>query len=96
LIPLIATTYALNFGLDYVKDCYARQTKGLGDELSGKWVVILCCAIKPLVTWHAAELGTICRERCGGQGYLSVNRFSEGIGGNFIQQKLNFFYLKLN
>ncbi|KAF9198925.1 acyl-Coenzyme A oxidase, partial [Podila verticillata] len=42
-------------------------------------VVRLCCVIKPLVTWNAEKVATTCRERCGGQGYLSVNRFGEFI-----------------
>lgn len=37
-------------------------------------VVILCCAIKPLCAWNAEDATTTARERCGGQGYLSVNR----------------------
>lgn len=43
-------------------------------------VVRLCCVIKPLVTWHYERVASICRERCGGQGYLSVNRFGSFIG----------------
>jgi acyl-CoA oxidase len=43
-------------------------------------VVRLCCVIKPLITWNAERIATTCRERCGGQGYLSVNRFGDMIG----------------
>ena len=35
---------------------------------------MLCCAIKPLCAWNIERCGTVCRERCGGQGYLSCNR----------------------
>ncbi|KAG0356222.1 hypothetical protein BGZ54_000804 [Gamsiella multidivaricata] len=42
-------------------------------------VVRLCCVIKPLVTWNNERVATTCRERCGGQGYLSVNRFGQFI-----------------
>ena len=40
----------------------------------------MCCAIKPMVSWHLNETVNVCRERCGGQGYLSVNRFGEFFG----------------
>jgi acyl-CoA oxidase len=42
--------------------------------------VALCCAIKPLCAWNAERSATTSRERCGGQGYLSVNRFGALIG----------------
>jgi len=32
-----------------------------------------------LVSWHCERSATICRERCGGQGYLSCNRFGAAI-----------------
>ena len=75
LVPLLARTVVLNMGLNYVKTRWASQASGDGDE-----VVRLCCVIKPLVTWNAERVTSICRERCGGQGYLSCNRFGEAIG----------------
>ncbi len=35
--------------------------------------------MKPLVTWNLEEVASVCRERCGGQGYLSCNRFGVAI-----------------
>jgi len=40
----------------------------------------MCCAIKPMSSWHLNKTVTVCRERCGGAGYLSINRFGAGIG----------------
>lgn len=41
---------------------------------------MLCCGIKPLCGWNCERAGSVCRERCGGQGYLSCNRFGDIIG----------------
>jgi len=76
LLPLIAETYALNFGLRYIEERYHNQTEADYDE-----VVRLCCVVKPLMSWHAENTATTCRERCGGQGFLSANRFGEAIVG---------------
>lgn len=76
LIPLLAYTICLNFGLSFVKDRYCGL---IGDPNDSQDIVILCCAIKPTVGWHTNEVGTISRERCGGQGFLSVNRLSEAV-----------------
>lgn len=40
----------------------------------------MCCVIKALTGWHVGEAASVCRERCGGQGYLSCNRFGPAIG----------------
>ncbi|XP_076806339.1 uncharacterized protein LOC143449896 [Clavelina lepadiformis] len=77
LLPLMARTYALNIGLDYVKTRWAFQATDGSEHAE---VVTLCCAIKPLVSWNLEKVASICRERCGGQGYLSCNRFGTFIG----------------
>lgn len=59
-----------------MQDRFANQSAADHAE-----VVRLCCIIKPLVTWHGENTASICRERCGGQGFLAANRFGEGIAG---------------
>lgn len=84
LIPLIARTYAISvLGMNYVKSRYAKETtangsKGLG-EISEE-LGLLCSGIKAMATWHAERTASVCRERCGGQGYLAANKFEEIIG----------------
>ena len=82
-MPLLAAVYAMNFGLNYVKDHYTQCTVGnwKGNDFQQKMMVINCCALKPIVTWHSERVATICRERCGGQGFLSANRLGESIIG---------------
>ncbi|RKP36805.1 hypothetical protein BJ085DRAFT_37255 [Dimargaris cristalligena] len=74
LIPLLTRLIALNFGLNHTKRVW------MSPESDQAEVVRLCCVIKPLITWHVERVGTICRERCGGQGYLRCSRLSSVIG----------------
>merc|ERR1711992_312526 len=72
LMPLLASTYAYTFGLNHVKRKWAFAPKDGSNHMD---VVRMCCAIKPMTAWHLNKTVTTCRERSGGQGYLSINRF---------------------
>ncbi len=71
LMPLIAEAYALNFGVHYLQERYLAKS-----EEDEREVEALAAGLKAVSSWHATASIQVCRECCGGQGYLSINRFA--------------------
>ncbi|MGI9544804.1 MAG: acyl-CoA dehydrogenase [Cyclobacteriaceae bacterium] len=69
LMPLLAKTYALDFALKYLTKRYLNRT-----EEEAREVEALAAGLKSYSTWHTTHTLQICREACGGNGYLSINR----------------------
>lgn len=72
LLPRLAKTYALHFALRHLR---RRFVEGTSDE-DRRQVEGLAAGLKAYSTWHATDTIQTCRECCGGQGYLAVNRFA--------------------
>ena len=71
LLPRLATTYALDFALKHLVERYLESPVDDRREVEA-----LAAGLKAMSTWHATETIQTCREACGGQGYLAVNRFA--------------------
>ncbi len=71
LLPRLARTYALHFALRDLASRYLNDPEEERRELEG-----LAAGLKAIATWHATDTIQACREACGGQGYLAVNRFA--------------------
>ena len=73
LMPRLASTLALNFAY---QDLSLRCVDSLDSEEGRRRVESLAAGLKAWGTWHAFDTVQHCRECCGGQGYLAVNRFA--------------------
>ncbi|ADB35490.1 acyl-CoA oxidase domain protein [Kribbella flavida DSM 17836] len=92
LLPLLARTYALHFAQAELVDEFARifgadtatgQDGGSApdggsrsDEHDRRALEAQAAGTKAVGTWHATETIQLCREACGGAGYLAENRLS--------------------
>jgi len=74
LMPRLAATLALNFAF---QDLSLRCVDGLESEEGRRRIESLAAGLKAWGTWHALDTVQVCRECCGGQGYLAHNRFGE-------------------
>ncbi len=72
LLPRLAKAYALDFAL---KDLVRRFVARSDDDQ--REIETLAAGLKSYATWTNIESLQECRECCGGQGYLSVNRFAD-------------------
>lgn len=75
LIPLIASTYAMNFAHGELLEKFDAVFGGSHDTDEHRQdLETLAAALKPLSTWGALDTIQECREACGGQGFLAENR----------------------
>lgn len=81
LIPRLATTYVHHFAVGALGRRFAEAQRPFAtpDGVPGdsRELESQAAAIKALTTAHAVETARACREACGGQGYLSVNRLPQ-------------------
>ncbi|MFF0265441.1 acyl-CoA dehydrogenase [Kribbella sp. NPDC004536] len=80
LLPLLARTYALHFAQAELVEEFARvfdnDRNGERDEHDRRALEAQAAGTKALGTWHATEAIQVCREACGGAGYLAENRLA--------------------
>lgn len=69
LLPRLATIYALDAALKR-----AAELSGTADVMTDQRFEELTAVLKAYSTWTAVEALQVCREACGGQGYLAPNR----------------------
>ncbi|WP_350280587.1 acyl-CoA dehydrogenase [Kribbella sp. HUAS MG21] len=76
LLPLLARTYALHFAQAELVDEFTRVFSDDRDEHDRRALEAQAAGTKALGTWHATETIQMCREACGGAGYLAENRLA--------------------
>ncbi|HWM92675.1 MAG TPA: acyl-CoA dehydrogenase [Thermoanaerobaculia bacterium] len=69
LLPRLAACYALDFAHKELVRRFLARTDG-----DSRQVEVLAAGIKSWASWHTVATLQACRECCGGQGYLAVNR----------------------
>jgi acyl-CoA oxidase len=77
LLPLIAKTYALHFTQEklagHLHEAFSVREY---DERERRQLETFAAGLKAINTWHATETIQVCREACGGAGYLAENQFA--------------------
>ncbi len=72
LFPPLAKAYALDFALKYLVERFVSRNQEDQREIES-----LAAGLKSYATWANLHALQQCRECCGGQGYISVNRFAD-------------------
>ncbi|MDF1756041.1 MAG: acyl-CoA dehydrogenase family protein [Verrucomicrobiales bacterium] len=73
LIPRLAKTYALHFSLRELSEQYNKAET----VEEGRIYERDAAALKAAATWHATETIQVCREACGGAGYITKKGFTD-------------------
>ena len=83
LLPLIAKSYALQFAQNEVTAELHELQSGPEPSLEDKAFAArqrqlesAAAGLKAMSTWHASHAINVCREACGGAGYLAANQLS--------------------
>ena len=71
LCPLLANVFALDFALKQLIE--QNETVKTGNS---RPLETLAAGLKAFTTWNTTQTIQTCREACGGEGYLAVNRIS--------------------
>lgn len=81
LLPRLAGTYVLSQAIRGLRERFtqAQRQSGQaeGEAADTRELEASAAALKALASWHAVETLRECRQACGGQGYLSVNRLPD-------------------
>jgi acyl-CoA oxidase len=73
LMPLLANAYAFDFA---VKRLVRIREQSRSGGTGARSIESLAAGIKAFSTWTAMHTIQVCRESCGGEGYMFVNRFA--------------------
>ncbi len=73
LLPRVAANYGLHFA---VRELIRDYGEARESEERGR-VEVMAAGLKAYASRHAQETIQVCREACGGRGYLAENRFGE-------------------
>ncbi len=74
LLPLLANAYALDFAHKFLVRRRLETQAADADPAGKREVELLAAGIKAWTTWNTTRTLQTCRECCGGEGYMSVNR----------------------
>lgn len=80
LLPYLATTYAMHYYAKWILINYSemmhKMQSGESDSFLAMEIHVITCVGKAICTWVAQDCIQVCRECCGGHGYLK----SAGLG----------------
>ena len=74
LLPLLANVYAVDFTLKHLVQRRTATSHGEKNPEATREVERLAAGVKAWASWNCTHTLQACREACGGEGYLSVNR----------------------